>query len=542
MATSSGAVTDPALIAQLEAQAAAPQGPAPVTDPDMIAKLEAASGGTPPEQPYDFASDLKHKAGMTARILTNAVTAIPLMAMDTGVNLRNGFGHLTGIGGENYTLPSTDVNAAMDHYFGTPQNTVEKATDIAGPMVLGAGASKLPGAVGTILGGPTPKLGTTMGGLAGEEAPDAATNFLSAAERKRQMLINALKQSQDLGLVVPRATTNPTLLNQAVETIGSKVGTAQHAAVHNQEAANKVSAEYIGLDPDLPLTSDAVKAVRSEAGKDYQAVRKVGNVNTDDTYLDRLGAIEDRHLQMEHSFPGTPESPILDEIGPLTQGKFNANAAMDMIDRLRSKGSEAYASGDHVLGADYKALGTNLEDQIDRHISQPGSTVSPDLVQKFRDARTLIAKTHTIEDALQPNGDVSISKLASMKKGGEYMTGDVSKLADFGNTFKKAAQSPAAIGSAGVNHLEGGLTTLATIGGGLLGGHAGHGAEGMGAGAALGMAIPVARRVAVARALSPGGQASAIPALQPDFFSTKSPKSAAALAQALSQFSAGSQQ
>jgi hypothetical protein len=534
-------VTDPALIAQLEAAPADPPDPAAlspnvVKDPKLIAQLE---GETAPAA-HDWGEDLTHQGKQLLKGAANALFALPGVAMDAGVAGRNvvGDAYNRAVGNPatpDYELPSTTWHNGMNEIFGAPRNNIEKVSDVALPMLMsaGAGAESAPSLLRNTLAA-TPSTGTTLGGTAGPLATAAETNFLSPTEQKRQALIETLKKSQDLGLVVPRATTNPTALNQLVETAGSKVGTAQAAAVHNQAVANKAASEYVGLNPDLPLSVDSLKALRNELGQGYQAVRKVGDVATDSDFRKVLNGLQDKYASMHADFPGSTHSPIEKELGALDVQRFGSNTAMDKIIALRDKASAAYRSGESDLGADYKKLATALEDQIDRHISlTPG--VSPTTVSNFRNARAAIAKTHTIEDALGPNGDVSIAKLASMKKGGDYMTDEAATLADFGNTFKKAAQSPASIGSPGVNHLEGGLTLLSTLGGSLLGGHAGHGAEGAGAGAALGMAIPLARRMAIARALSESGQKSAVPALSDGFFSTASPKSAAALAQGLAQ-------
>jgi hypothetical protein len=525
-------VTDPALLARLEAQAAQP---GVVTDPKLIAKLEGQS-----DPPLDVGDALSHGVGQIGKGVANAAFAIPGMAMDAGVGLRNTIGDAYNKAAGNpatpdYELPSVTWNRGMDEIFGAPRNKMDKVTDAVLPMIVSAGAS-LSGAPALLKNtlAAMPSTGTALGGIAGPEAGAAAINFLSPTEQKRQALIRTLQASQELGLKVPRATSNPTAMNQAVETVGGKIATAQRAATENQAVANRIGAEYVGLDPTLPNTPSALQAQRAEAGQGYQAVRHVGSIETDEAYRKPLYDMQDKYKGMASAFPGSKPSPILKDINALDVQHFPSSPAVDKIIALRDNASAAYRAGENSLGADYKTLATNLENQIDRSLSN-NPNLSPDVISNFRNSRALIAKTHTIEDAMGPNGDISIAKLAQMRKNGEYMTGDVAKLADFGNTFKKAAQSPAAIGSAGVNHTESIWPVLGSLAGTAFGGHEGHGAAGGIVGAGLGLGVPIARRLAIARALSESGQKAAIPALNDGFFSTASPKSATALAQALAQ-------
>jgi hypothetical protein len=461
-----------------------------------------------PEWGAQIAHAIPHTLGLAGRAVSDASFALPNMAGDFGVGLRNLFGKMTG-GQSDFEYPSDMYRRGADQLV-KPENRAESIESALAPILIGAGATRLTNAASIILGGAVPTTsaaGAPMFDAAGN-AVAQAPNTMTGAQTRTQMLADTLRKSHDLDLVVPRATTNPTMKNRLVEMLGGKVGTAQESAVRNQAAANRVGAEYVGVNPEVPLSVDQLRAMRTELGQGYQAVRRVGDVATDTNFRQPLNEMQDKYAAMHADFPGSTPSPIEKELGALDVQHFGSNTAMDKIISLRDKASAAFRGGENDLGGDYKKLATLLEDQIDRHISTaPG--VSPDTITNFRNARTAIAKTHTIEDAIGPNGDVSIAKLASMKKGGEYMTGDLSKLADFGNTFKKAAQSPAAIGSAGVNHLEGGLTGLMAAALGTMGGHE-HGTLGMLGGVGAGMALPFVRRGAVNWALGPG-QSAAIP-------------------------------
>ena len=448
----------------------------------------------------------KHQTAQLAKGAANAAAALPLMAMDAGVGARNLFGKVTGVGGTDYDYPSDTWRQGMNQIFGAPQNAVEKVNDVLVPTILGAGAASAgaPAAIRAAMAGPA----------AEAQAP---ASFVSPTDAKRQVLAQTIKSGQDLGLVVPPQTTNPGAVNATVETIGGKVATAQGASVHNQPIANAVASKELGLNPDAPLTPNAVKSVIKDAGTGYQALRNVGQITTDQPYLDKLTEVSSNASGPAASFPGSKPSPLIGEVDSMLQSSFDASHAVDKIAELRDSSSMAYRAGDTRLGAGYRQLSNALEDQIDRGISQ-NPDVSPSTVANFRASRQLAAKAHSVLDALNPStGDVSIHSLAASE---DPLSGGLKTLADFGRAAPKATQDVAKIGSHGVSHLD----TLGT----MIMGAAGEHAAGP-AGVALGAAYPAARWGARAYALGPG-QASALPKVATG---AGSPKTAAAAVQGL---------
>lgn len=463
---------------------------------------------------------------MAGRVVANTASALPLMAEDFGVGARNLYGKLTG-GTSNYEYPSDTVHAAMDQTFGKPQGMIEKATDIAGPALLSAGLSgaSTPSAIRSIMA-PTPSLGTTAGGTAGPLAQVPA-NFTNAQQTQAQQLALALKKGQDAGLVVPPQTTNPNFTNAAVETVGGKIATAQGAAVHNAPQIDKLAAQEIGLNPDAPLTVGALKQVRAEAGKAYQAVRNVGNISTDDQYLQSLTGVAQQASGVAASFPGTKASPLISEVDSMLQPSFDASHAIDKVGQLRDSASMAFRAGDTGTGNGYKTLSNALESQIDRNLSARVAagdpSVSPGMVANWQNSRQLIAKTHSIEDALnETTGHVSATALANS---GDPLSGNLKTIADFARIAPKAVQDTAKIGSHGVSHLDTPLTVLT----GVLGEHA------MGPlGVLAAGAYPMGRYAARSYALSGMGQSGAVPAAAASYAGPRTAQ-AAALMQALTQ-------
>jgi hypothetical protein len=490
----------------------APTASAPA---DEFAGFAAAPADAPPttkdsSTPFqDEWGAIKHQGAQLLKGGANAVAALPLMAEDFGVAARNVVGDAANKAMGNpstpdYELPSTTFHNGMDQIFGAPQNAMERVNDVLVPTILSAGASSAgaPSLIRSLAAGP-------------EAASQAPASFVSPTDAKKQILAQTIKKGQDLGMVVPPQTTNPGAVNAAVETVGGKIATAQGASVRNQPIANAVAAKELGLNPDAPLTPNAVKSVIGDAGKGYQALRNVGQIPTDDTYLNTLADVDTGASGPAASFPGSKVSPLVDEVKSMTQPAFDASHAVDKIAQLRDSSSMAYRAGDTQLGKGYRQLSNALEDQIDRGISQ-NPDISPSTVANFRASRVMAAKAHSVLDALNSStGNVSIHSLASSE---DPLTGGLKTLADFGRAAPKATQDVDKIGSPGVSHLD----MLGPLLAGAVGDHA-AGAWGTAAAAAY----PASRWAAKAYALGPG-QARAIPQI---VSSAGSPKAASVATQ-----------
>ena len=463
--------------------------------------------------PQAWESAIKGLPAQAGRAAVSAVTALPAMAMDMGVGARNA------VTGEQTPLPSQTFDQAKDAMFGKPSSGFDRAGELISSIMMGSGgASSASPAVRTLSGAPDLAAGTKLGGIAGPEVqvPD---NFVTQSQQKKlAAAIKAESDARDLqrfqskGLVVPPATTNPSVINQLVETAGSKIGTAQRATVQNHAAAQRLAAEANGLNPINPIGGQ-LTTVRTEAGKDYDALAKGGLFPTDEEYQRLVEKVHDEASSVNQDFPDAKVSPIVGDSAALAVGQMDSANAIKMIRRMRDAKSAAYSAGDTESGKHYGTLATALEDQLDRAMQikaqDPDSGVTPGMVDRYRSARQRIAIAHSTEDAMQGD-EVSIRKLANMYNRGEPLSGNLELLGQFGSKYEKASQLPAKIGSAGVNHLEGGLG-LAGMALAAKEGHEYFGVPGAIGGALVGPAYFAGRRGAMNYALGKGGQARGIP-------------------------------
>jgi len=251
-----------------------------------------------------------------------------------------------------------------------PQGKMEKAGSIALSMMAGA---KLP----------TPSI----------DNPAPAT-FTKADPTKLTTLAN----SQKLGYVVPPSTTNPTITNKLIESLGGKIATAQDAAAKNADITNGLIKSEFGIHPDAPLTSTTFKALRDEVAPAYDAIKKAGTMAADSQYKAALDKIGSQFQGASESFPGLENDQVSKLVQSMDQPSFNASSAIDATKVLRQKATDAYSQGNATLGKAYKAASAALEDVIERNLQSAGEK-GTELLNNFRNARQTIAKSFSAEKA-----------------------------------------------------------------------------------------------------------------------------------------------
>ena len=169
-------------------------------------------------------------------------------------------------------------------------------------------------------------------------------------------------------------------------------------------------------------------------------------------------------MKAQEGFPNAPESPIIGLIDSLKSKSFDSSAAIAKIEDLRNTADKAFSSGDKTLGKAAKDASNLLEDTIEKHLE---TTKATDLLKDFRDARQLIAKSYSVEKALNPaSGTVDARQLAAQLKRGKPLSDELKTVAQFAGQFPKAAQVTEKMGSlpqiSPVDMFAGGLASLLT--------------------------------------------------------------------------------
>jgi hypothetical protein len=180
-------------------------------------------------------------------------------------------------------------------------------------------------------------------------------------------------------------------------------------------------------------------AVRRQAGQAYETVRSAGTVQATDDYIKAIDKIGQEMQGAARSFPGLKRNDIAELVDTLKQPQFDSGDAIDAIRVLRDQSDGLFAKGEKGAAKAYKAASEALEGALDQHLQQAGN---PEALQAFRDARQLIAKTYSVEKALNgQTGEVSAQALAQQLKKGRPLSGGLKTAAEAGEAFPKATQA-----------------------------------------------------------------------------------------------------
>ena len=293
--------------------------------------------------------------------------------------------------------------------------------------------------VGALAAGAGQAIGQGLGAIAKKYA--AAKAASSASQKTANQIKDATAaMAKEAGYVIPPVQVNPSKINRALEGWAGKITTGQSASIKNQDVTNRLIKSAIGLAPDDQLTPQVLSGIRNEAGKAYEALRGAGQISTDAQYADDLAAIVSRYQGAGKDFPELAKNEIADTVSNLQKDSFAADSALDAISILRDKADKAFRGGDKAYGRAYKQMADSVEGVIERNIAATGDDGAA-LLKDFREARQLIAKTYSVESALNPaTGNVNAKKLAQQLAKNKPLSGELKKVGQFAQAFPEAAR------------------------------------------------------------------------------------------------------
>ncbi len=361
-------------------------------------------------------------------------------------------------------LESSGFSAGQNLAKGAP--VAQRAADIGIRMTGGAASGGASAGLidpnnaeeGAIVGGLLPPVAKVAGA-----AGSGLRNIIKGPPQTPEA-IAAVKAAQDAGYVIPPTQAKPTLGNRLLEGFSGKLSTAQNASAKNAEVTNRLAAEALGLPGDTQLTPAILSSVRKQAGQAYDNLGVSGVIKPGPDYTKALDAIVAPHITASKGFPNAKASPVIGMVDELRSPSFDAQSAMAKISELRSAADDAFRAGSSDVGRASKKAADAIENAIEQHLSKTKQT---DLLENFREARKLYAKTYTVEKALNPTtGTVDARKLGSLLKRGKPLTDELRDAAEFANRFPKAAQPIEGMGSlpqtSPLDWTAGGLASLAS--------------------------------------------------------------------------------
>lgn len=258
----------------------------------------------------------------------------------------------------------------------------------------------------------------------------------------------AVASARQAGYTVPPTQAGGGVANRMLEGMAGKISTLQEASVRNQAITNKLATKSLGLPEDTVLSPEVLSGIRDEAGIAYEALKA----------LPKKPAVLADATMNRAAQPAINPAKMVEDLKVArkdAEGYYNAYA--------RSAHPE-----DLAKAKAFKAKATKLEDDLEKHAKDMGKE---DLVPALRNARQLIAKTYTVENAMnKTTGTIDAKEFAKRLQKGKPMSEELKQIAEFAQAFPKAAQKPEIIGGTiGISPLD---YTVAGLTGGasLLGG------------------------------------------------------------------------
>lgn len=354
--------------------------------------------------------------------------------------------------------------------------------------------------------------GQIAASLAGGLAAGSVANRLLPNNVPLSVQQQTLADSQAAGYVVPPAMADNNGLASGIGKIlgglSGKAKTEQLADIKNQKVTDSLARRGLGLPADAPLTTETTKAVRGAAYQNgYRPLESLGSVATDKQYVRSLDRLVENYKGAANSFPAAVNDKVSKIIDGLKVESFDSGEALKMTQILRDDAGTAFRNGESAIGKANIGAAKAIEDQIERNIKlrsmletgMGSKSEAAAILKDFRNARTLMAKTHTIEKAIRAGGgSVDAASLGRDFQKGRPLTGELKTIGAFANNFKEAARMPKG-GDANPLSVLDLLTGTVGLGGMGIFGHQNPESLGL-------MAFPAARVAARYGVLSPLGQ------------------------------------
>jgi hypothetical protein len=296
----------------------------------------------------------------------------------------------------------------------------------------------------------------------------------------------AMQRVQGLQLNVAPSEVNGGIVSRAVESLTNSAKLKRENALANAPKLNDIGASEIGIDPEgrnpgQVITPTDISQAKAPYQATYKSAAKAGDVALQsDDFADVRASGTLKNQQVEDLLNHYRNMPSIDAQDLMT----------DMAD-LRAQGSKnikaPFAPAQNQLGFAQRKVADALEDALGRRLGELQALgESPVSIEDFQAARKGLAKIHSVEDALDDNGNLSAAELHKQLDHNVPLSGPLNDIAQAYGNFRGSLQPVANIKDTG----PGMLTPL----GAAAAGFAAHGPVGALAGFAGGFAPWVARQ------------------------------------------------
>jgi hypothetical protein len=278
-------------------------------------------------------------------------------------------------------------------------------------------------------------------------APTASLNALTTPRAPAKLTQAQLVAEKAIaeGATLPPTQVNPSALNRLIEGISGKQQTSQIASVKNQQLVNEQARKTLNLAPDVEITPQVLQQYRDVKGQAYEALKANPAYYADKPFLNDINS-KTAEIQKRGGLVKSGEE--LNLLNELKQLRFDGDSLVEKIKVLRSDSDVNFRSSDPDkirLAQVQKFASKQLEDLAERNLKNFNQ---PDVMTNFKQARQDIAKSYTIEKALNAaTGNVSGAALGQRAATGKIVPSELQALSNAAAAYPTAFQNVARIGS-----------------------------------------------------------------------------------------------
>lgn len=228
-------------------------------------------------------------------------------------------------------------------------------------------------------------------------------------------------------------------VSRAMEGLSGSAKMEKLASVKNQQVTNDLTKQELSLPQDQPITVRSLENIRKQQGQAYEDVKSsVKLIKPDAQFKADIQGLRGDFTAAAKDYPDLIKNDAVENLIKSLDVNASPRSMVELTRKLRSDATsnlKAYDDpGKQALGFAQRNASAALEDMIDRALTSVGKT---DLVQRWKDARQTIAKTHDVEAALnETTGDVSAKYLGKLLDKGKPMSGNLGTSARAARAFE----------------------------------------------------------------------------------------------------------
>lgn len=277
----------------------------------------------------------------------------------------------------------------------------------------------------------------TRGAQAGRAARQAEA--ASQADWARASQIDAAQAAQRLGVVVNPAEANPNVKTKMLVGATGEALVNAKAVRENMPKWNELARQDLGLPANTPLTPEAFEKARAAHYGPYNEIKKIDVIKPVDEVSGQLSALKLDPLSTSNPEKAAAVNGIIDRVVTQIDEGLTGENVIGQIRGFR-KDATRVMKNPNASPIDIDIAETNLgianalENLLERNIADPG------LLDRFRKARTAIAKTHDWESATGvTTKQVDPAVIAKLAEKGKPLSGTLADIANVAGNFPEVA-------------------------------------------------------------------------------------------------------